>query len=96
MNCRIGVKAFQSTEIRGFHGRLTSGGFLTIGYCFLEIFVGGQGFDGGDKVVMGDPPVPHARENPGNRHVSEFHHHQGIEISLVLLFWHINCKLTVV
>ena len=43
------------------------GGFLTIGYClrtigncfpcsFLEIFVGGQGLDGGDKVVLGDPP----------------------------------------
>ena len=39
-------------------------GFLTIGYCFpyyfLEIFLwgGGQGFDGGDKVVMGIPPSP--------------------------------------
>ena len=39
------------------------GGFLTISfcsrtigyyflYCFLQIFVMGQGFDGGDKVVM--------------------------------------------
>ena len=46
------------------------GGFLTIGYCFpycfLEIFVGRQGLDGGEKVVMRDPPVPPlARENPG-------------------------------
>ena len=49
------------------------GGFLTIDYClraigycfpycFLEIFVGGQGLDGGDKVAMGDPPVPPTRE----------------------------------
>ena len=45
---------------RIFPGRLTNGGFLTIGYslrtidycfphCFLEIFVGGQGLDGGEK-----------------------------------------------
>ena len=43
------------------------GGFLTIGYfsrtidccfpyCFLVIFVGEQGFDGGDKVMMGEIP----------------------------------------
>ena len=36
---------------RVFHRRLTSGGFLTIGYCFLycflENFVRGQSFDGG-------------------------------------------------
>ena len=33
--------------------RLNSGGFLTIGYCFpycfLEIFVRGQGLDGGGQ-----------------------------------------------
>ena len=44
---------------RVFHRRLTSEGFLRIGYCFsccfLEIFVGGQGFDGGNKVVMRIP-----------------------------------------
>ena len=37
------------------------GGFLTIGYCFpycfLETFVGGQGLDGGEKVVMGIPQL---------------------------------------
>ena len=42
-------------------------GFLTIGYCsrtigycfpccFLETFVGGQGLDGGGKIVMGGSP----------------------------------------
>ena len=44
-------------------------GFLTIGYCFpycfLEIFVGDKALMEGDKVVMGDPPVPPTRENPG-------------------------------
>ena len=51
-------------------------GYLTIGYCsrtlgycfsyfFLEIFVGGQGFDGGDKVVIGVSPLsPPTGENP--------------------------------
>ena len=35
------------------------GGFLTIGYCFLETFVGGHGFDGGGQSRdRGDPPVP--------------------------------------
>ena len=45
--CRLMVKIFPR--------RSTDGGFLTIcyclrtiGYCFLEIFVGGQGLDGGD------------------------------------------------
>ena len=37
------------------------GGFLTIGYCFpycfLEIFVGGQGLDGGGQSCDGDPPL---------------------------------------
>ena len=37
------------------------GGFLTIGYCFLEIFVGGQGLDGGGQSRDGDPPTG---ENP--------------------------------
>ena len=40
------------------------GGILTIGYCFpycfLEIFVGGQGFDGEDQSHDGgDLPAPH-------------------------------------
>ena len=26
--------------------------------------MGGQGLDGGDKVMTGDPPVPTTRENP--------------------------------
>ena len=26
--------------------------------------MGGQGLDGGDKVLMGDPPSPPTRENP--------------------------------
>ena len=26
-------------------------------YCFLKIYVGGQSLDGGDIVMMGDPPV---------------------------------------
>ena len=26
-------------------------------YCFLEIFVGGQGIDGGEKVMMGGSPL---------------------------------------
>ena len=38
------------------------GGFLTISYCFpycfLEIFVGGQGLNGGGQVVMGGSPSP--------------------------------------
>ena len=45
------------------------GGFLRIGYClrtigycfpycFLEIFVGDKALMEGDKVAMGDPPVP--------------------------------------
>ena len=45
------------------------GGFLTIGYCLRTVghcfsyffsgnFCGGEGLDGGDKVVMWDPPVP--------------------------------------
>ena len=42
------------------------GGFLTIGYCFLEIFVGGQGLDGGGQGRDGgDPPVLPTGENPG-------------------------------
>ena len=43
------------------------GGYLTIGYCsrpihycFLEIFMGGQGFDEGNKVMRGGiPQSPH-------------------------------------
>ena len=36
-------------------------------YCFLKDFLGGQGCDGGDKVVVGEiPPVPPpTRKNPG-------------------------------
>ena len=35
-------------------------------YCFLEVFVGGQGFDGGVQSRVGeDPPSPPTRENPG-------------------------------
>ena len=33
------------------------GGFLTIGYCFLEIFVGEQNLDKGGQSCDGDPPV---------------------------------------
>ena len=50
----------------------TSGGFLTIGYfsrtighCFLEIFVEGQGFDGGGQSGDKGIPGPPTRENPG-------------------------------
>ena len=45
------------------------GGFLTIGYfsgtmgyCFLEIFVGGQGLDGGGQ-------SPSTRENPESMYI---------------------------
>ena len=48
-----GGAPWNSLPPRVFHRRLTSGGFLTIGYClsycFLEIFVGGQGSDGGEQ-----------------------------------------------
>ena len=33
----------------------------TIGYCFLEVFVGDKALMEGDKVTMGVPPT---RENP--------------------------------
>ena len=44
----------------------------TIGYCFLEIFVGGQGLDGGDKVVMGNPPVPQLGKTLESYHTSHY------------------------
>ena len=34
--------------------------------------MGGQGLDGGDKVVMGDPPVPPTRENPAILNITNF------------------------
>ena len=37
---------------------------LLFSYCFLGIFGVGQGLDGGDKVVMEDPPSPPTKENP--------------------------------
>ena len=51
------------------------GGFVTIGYClrticycfpycFLDIFVGGQGLDGGRQSCDGRIPSPPTRENP--------------------------------
>ena len=54
------------------------GGFLTIGYCsrtigycfpycFLEIFAGDKTLMERDKVMMGAPPVPPTRKNPGVR-----------------------------
>ena len=47
------------------------GGFLTVGYsfpyCFLEIFVGGQGLDRGGKFVIGGSPSPPTRENFASR-----------------------------
>ena len=50
-----------AAEIRVLPWSLTSGrDFLTVGhcsrtlgYCFLEVFVGRQGCDGGDKLVIG-------------------------------------------
>ena len=40
------------------------GGFLTIGYCFPEIFWGDMAFDGGGQSRDGVPPSPPTRENP--------------------------------
>ena len=44
------------------------GGFLTIGYCFPcrfpVIFVGGQGCDGGNKVVIRESPQSPHWEKP--------------------------------
>ena len=44
---------------------LLENNMLLFSLLFLEIFVGEQGLDGGDKVVMGDLPFPPTRENPG-------------------------------
>ena len=42
------------------------GRILTIGYCFLELFVGGQGLDRGGQSRDGGSPSPlPTRENPG-------------------------------
>ena len=38
---------------------------LLFSYCFLKIFVGGQGFDGGGQSRDGGSPSPPTRENPG-------------------------------
>ena len=39
----------------------------TIGYCFLEIFVGDKALMEGNKVVMADLPSSPRWENPGVR-----------------------------
>ena len=36
-------------------------------YCFLEMFVGAQGLDGGRQSHDGDPSSPPNRENPKMR-----------------------------
>ena len=61
------INVERSYVCRVFPRRLTGGGFLTIGYwsrtigyCFLEIFVGegDKASMEGDKVMIGDPPSP--------------------------------------
>ena len=62
-----GLQGLNFRNGQGFHRRLTSGGFLRIGYCsrttgycfpfcFLEIFVGDKALIEGDKVVIGGIP----------------------------------------
>ena len=56
------IQIGSTSKGRVFPRRLTHGGFLTIGYCFLfcflEIFVGGdKALIEGNIVVMGDPPL---------------------------------------
>ena len=64
----ISGSSYKRPIVRVFKRRLTSGGIfnnrflfknnrLLFSLLFSGNFVGGQGFDGGDKVVMGDPPV---------------------------------------
>ena len=40
------------------------GGIFNNTLLFSRIFLGGQGLDGGEIVMMGDLPVPPTRENP--------------------------------
>ena len=56
------------TVFKVFPRRLTNGGIfnnrLLLSYCFLEIFVGGQGLDGEGQSHERGSPSPPTRENP--------------------------------